>query len=168
MRGLRCCPWMAGALALFLASGCASPRVDEVADDTASFINEVSFSEGSIEFREGDDITIESIRGTASRIRQGGTYLVRGTYTLGSHDRANLLLANMVTQGSGRDTIDEDCLLEIERGTGRFELRKTITQPGFLHLTFYPIDGGDGFGGVFFGQGDGVLKAKPWSYLESP
>jgi hypothetical protein len=34
---------------------------------------------------------------------------------------------------------------------------------GWPHVSFYPADGGDGFGGVYFGTGDSVLK-KWWGF----
>ena len=33
-----------------------------------------------------------------------------------------------------------------------------ITAPGWPHVSFYPTDGGESFGGVYFGTGDSVLK----------
>jgi hypothetical protein len=40
-----------------------------------------------------------------------------------------------------------------------------MTEEGYLHVTFYAIPQGNGFGGVYFGQGPWVLSKKGWSYL---
>ena len=36
-----------------------------------------------------------------------------------------------------------------------------MTYRGWPHISFYPADGGNGFGGIYFGTGDSVLKEWP-------
>ncbi len=44
-------------------------------------------------------------------------------------------------------------------------LEMPMTVRGWPHVSFYPADGGEGFGGVYFGTGDSVLK-KWWDSKE--
>jgi hypothetical protein len=45
-------------------------------------------------------------------------------------------------------------MTEVAKGTGEFSLEKLIQHEGYLHLSFYPVGGGNGMGGVYFGQHD--------------
>jgi len=53
----------------------------------------VSFQTGQTQFQGGDSITITEVRGTSDTIQVGGTYQVKGTYHLASHDQATLALS---------------------------------------------------------------------------
>ena len=57
--------------------------------------------------------------------------------------------------------------MHIEKGSGTFRLVKVMRGHGYLHVSFYPVPSGSAFGGVYFGQGEGVLKHKGWSYLDT-
>jgi hypothetical protein len=46
----------------------------------------------------------------------------------------------------------------ITRGTGTFTLFLPMSCRGWPHVSFYPADGGEDFGGNYFGTGDSVLK----------
>jgi hypothetical protein len=135
---------------------------------------------GKTGFAEGDRITITEIRGTRRRFEVGGTYLVRGTYTLGSRDRALLAVYTTVAATSPGDEFTfrnralraaaaQDAALDVlrhpgaatspdgtkhsmnvEKGSGEFALEKTLEEAGNLHVSFY-ADGGS-FGEVYFGQ----------------
>jgi hypothetical protein len=37
-----------------------------------------------------------------------------------------------------------------------------MKEDGYLHLSFYPVTSGGDIGGVYFGQGDWVLRQKTW------
>jgi hypothetical protein len=52
----------------------------------------------------------------------------------------------------------------VKNGTGSFRLVKKMTEDGYLHLTFYSRKTGQGFGGVYFGQGQWVLQNKQFNY----
>lgn len=153
---------------LLLAATCARLQTAALyaADDKAAagFPYAVAIELGDAEFAPGDNITIESVRGTQSAISTGQTYCVQGTYTLNSKEEAELGLYvtatnEVATPFSPRQQVT------VRKGSGRFELVKTIYEPGYLHLTFY--SGDDAIGGVYFGQGQWVLRNKGWSYLHS-
>jgi hypothetical protein len=46
----------------------------------------------------------------------------------------------------------------VNRGEGTFTLILPVRHGGWPHVSFYPAGGGNGFGGIYFGTGDTVLK----------
>jgi hypothetical protein len=126
----------------------------------------VLFELGEGEFLPGDSITIQRVSGTSPTIRIWETYCVEGTYTLASKEKADLaLFATTVSKGS--TPTDPSQIMRIEKGTGTFRLVKTMREEGYLHVSFYPVPGGNCFGGIYFGQGKWVLNHKGWSYLDT-
>jgi len=129
-------------------------------------LNEIKFELGEAEFAEGDDIKIEQVLCTGDKLGIGEICIVRGTYTLASHDDA--MLAFFVTANSPQGTpIDPRQRTIVNKGTGKFELRHALWD-GYPHVSFYPTKAGNGFGGVYFGVGESVLKKKGWSYQTGP
>jgi hypothetical protein len=133
-------------------------------ETAADFPAVVAFELGEAEFLPGDSITIQQVRGTSSTIGTGETYCVEGTYTLASRDKADLALFATTVSDVPTPT-DPSQHTRIEKGTGKFRLVKTMRQEGYLHVSFYPVPSGSGFGGVYFGQGKWVLHHKGWSDL---
>jgi len=43
-----------------------------------------------------------------------------------------------------------------------------VNEDGYLHLSFYPVPSGSDFGGIYFGQGNWVLRKKGWSHANKP
>ena len=46
-----------------------------------------------------------------------------------------------------------------------------IQHEGYLHVTFYPSEGGSGFGGVYFGKSKQMNEIEDWTldwYLGGP
>jgi hypothetical protein len=128
-------------------------------------LHEIKFELGEAEFADGDNITIEQVLCTGEKLGIGEIAIVRGTYTLASHDEAQL--AFFVTANSPQGTpIDARQVTMVKKGTGKFELRHALWD-GYPHISFYPKQG-NGFGGVYFGVGDSVLKKKGWSYQTGP
>ena len=152
--------WAAGlALALPLTAS-AQPEVN-----ASNFPNVVPFQVGDIEFAPGDNITIERVTGTSATIRTGETYCVEGTYTLASRAAANLALYT-TTKSSVATPTDPSQIMRVQKGQGTFRLVKVMREEGYLHVSFYPVPSGSAFGGVYFGQDNGVLRHKGWSYLD--
>ena len=118
---------------------------------------------GSSDFASGDSITIQEVRGDTDEIRAGGTYCVTGTYTLASEDEADLSFF-ATTTNPAPTPIDPKQTVRVKKGAGSFRLIKKMTDMGDLHLTFYSRASGQGFGGVYFGQGQWVLREKKFSY----
>jgi hypothetical protein len=135
-------------------------------DTARDFPSVVVFELGEAEFLPDDSIIIQQVRGTSSTIGAGGTYCVEGTYTLASREEADLALF-ATTLGDVPSPTDPSQHTRIEKGTGTFRLVKTMKQEGYLHVSFYPVPSGSAFGGVYFGQGQWVLKHKGWSYLDT-
>jgi uncharacterized membrane protein (UPF0127 family) len=114
---------------------------------------DVPFKLGTSAFADGDNITIKEVRGTSNKVVIGGTYSVEGTYTLSSKDNADLSFFDTSIGYSGVTPIDPKQTVRIQKGSGSFYLVKTMTDDGYLHVSFYS---GEDFGGVYFGQGNRV------------
>src|SRR6185437_12841766 len=128
------------------------------------FSKAVPFELGDTEFLPGDSITIQEVRGTSDVIQPGETYCVTGTYTLASHDEADL--AFFVTTTNRVSTpVDAAQHVRVSKGTGSFRLIQKLDQHGYLHVSFYSPS--NGFGGVYFGQGKWVLHNKHFRYSDA-
>ena len=165
MRMNRVLHLLAYNLPALLALGLARGALGGTNDTAADFPAVVQFELGAAEFFPGDNITIESVRGTSSTIRTGETYCVEGTYTLASQEKADLALYATTTSRVATPT-DPSQIMRIEMGSGRFRLVKTMREEGYLHISFYPVPSGSSHGGVYFGQGKWVLRQKGWSDLK--
>jgi hypothetical protein len=120
----------------------------------------VKFELGDARFAPGDNITILQVRGTSETIAVGETYSVEGTYTLGSRDEADLAFYCTTISRSGPTSVDAKQHVRVKKGSGSFRLVKTMGEDGYLHVSFYPVSSGGGFGGVYFGQGERVLRNR--------
>lgn len=105
--------------------------------------------------RSGDLIRISSIRGDRVRLEAGGNYIVEGKYRLGSHDAAILVL------GSMDGTLSGETRERVTRGEGEFRFTFVVVNAGFPHVSFYPEDGGESFGGAFFSEGELIELKTP-------
>ena len=126
-------------------------------------LKEVSVALGPQLFRAGDRITIEDVRATSAQFKLGEVVMVKGSYTLASHPEANLSLYLTQTKRDGKRRIDPSQIVKVNAGSGEFEATITIRDEGALHLTFYPVGGGSGFGGVYFGSPEQMKAIKHWS-----
>ena len=72
-----------------------------------------------------------------------GKYLVKGRYTLKSPDRARLYLYRTTKKQVVSRTYPSQ-VTQVRKGTGDFSLEKPIQHDGYLHLSFYPAQGGGG------------------------
>jgi beta-lactamase regulating signal transducer with metallopeptidase domain len=127
----------------------------------------VRFEQGATRFLNGDKITILEVRGTAGTFAPGNIYLIKGTYTLASHDRA--MLAAYTTAMDAEHGIGVPLTVQsttVDRGNGTFALYLPMSCRGWPHVSFYPADGGSDFGGNYFGTGDSVLK-RWWGTKDS-
>ena len=146
----------------FYALALALPAQEHTPIDLARDCSHmVQFELGRTQFEPGDSITIQEVRGSTNLIQAGGTYCVTGTYTLASHDEANLCFYSTTTnRTSSPSRVDPAQMVRVTKGTGTFSLAKRMKDDGYLHLSFYPRGSGGDFGGVYFGQGQGVLRDK--------
>ncbi len=125
----------------------------------------VAFELGKTTMRAGDRITITEVRGTRSDFAVGGVYLVRGEYTLASADEATLAFSasaidphDACTTGNGRGR------LHVTRGSGKFELARTLVARGHPGLSFF-VDSVDGSGGFLHGAGSGTVQFGKGDFL---
>jgi hypothetical protein len=136
--------------------------------ETGALSHRVPFEIGATYLRGGDRITIDEVRGTADAVATGNMYEIKGTYRLASRDKATL--AVYVTDDASDATIprpreaptQKTQSITVERGEGRFALILYVWQAGKPHVSFYPESGAEGFGHVYFGTGDSVLKKGWW------
>jgi hypothetical protein len=120
-------------------------------------------------FQGADSIIVTELRGTSPRIEEGESYWVQGTYSLSSRERARLSI--YATNGevqSHQGTV-------LRKGTGTFGYRYVLKKSGMLHMSYYPANGGDGFGGIYFRAATaqvqnievkGAITPKPSAKLE--
>jgi hypothetical protein len=123
------------------------------------FPHSVRFEQGATRFADGDEITILETRGTTDTFAVGNLYWIKGTYKLASRERA--MLAAYVTAtdvGQGKCETMKVQSVVIDKGEGTFTLFLPMSYRGCPHVSFYPAEGGEGFGGAYFGTGDSVLK----------
>lgn len=132
------------------------------AENIRNFPNAVAFELGDAEFAPGDNITLLKVTGTSDAIVVGGTYCVEGTYTLSSGSAAELGFFATSTNTTPAAS-EPGQTLRIKQGSGTFRLIKTMHEDGYLHVGFYS---GSAFGGIYFGQGNGVLRHKGFSYRD--
>ena len=123
----------------------------------------VGYELGPQRFRPGDLIELLEVTATSTKFEVGETVTVKGRYTLASHPVANVSLFVTQTEGDGKSQPGALQRMKVEAGTGEFELTIQIQHAGYLHVTFYPVGGGRGFGGVYFGKRKDMAKIKDWT-----
>ena len=102
-------------------------------------------------FAEQDSITITEVTGDVRRLVVGGTYSVKGNYILESPDQARIGVFVTTTANNGRSKIQQQQTAQLTRGSGEFGLSFQAVNPGQIHVSFYPVENGESFGGVYFG-----------------
>jgi hypothetical protein len=115
-------------------------------------------------FRDGDSITITEVKATSPELKAGDKVVVKGHYTLASQPEASLCLFATATKGPGIGPIRPGQKIGITRGQGEFELSETLDDcDGRLHVTFYSVPDGKGFGGLYFGTAKQMEEVKRWN-----
>ena len=165
--GVALCARFYAALVTFTMC-CAFAGEAAIGGPSAELPHAVRYELGDAAFAPGDNITIQQVRGSSDTIATGGTYSVEGTYTLSSRDEADLAFFTTTLSDNGPTPIDPRQLVRIKKGTGSFHLVKTLSADGYLHVSFYPGPSGSDFGGVYFGQGNRVLRGKGVPHLDHP
>ena len=132
--------------------------------DDAEFPYVIEADLGATEFAPGDNIVITSFRGDRPHIEVGGHYLLEGSYTLGSAESADLAWYSTSRGPSGSTPVVDEQHVKITAGSGNFRLKKTMTDDGWLHISFY-VDK-HSHGGIYFGEKgfeNTVFRRKGWS-----
>ena len=143
---------------------CAQPgnpsqaaRIDASAKSDFPFT--VKFEQGATAFHDGDKITIDEIRGTADTFAPGNIYLIKGAYTLASHDKAMLAAYTTAMDAENAKGYSFKAqTIVVDQKQGKFTLFLPMSCRGWPHVSFYPADGGSDFGGAYFGTGESTLK----------
>jgi hypothetical protein len=139
----------------------------KAAAEASEFPYRVEFEQGASRFENGDKITIVQVRGTADTFAPGNIYCIYGRYKLASHDRAQLAAYTTAMNSSdGTGYSFRVQTMPIDRGEGTFALFLPMSCQGWPHVSFYSADAGEGFGGIYFGTGDSVLR-KWWDSKEA-
>lgn len=141
------------------AAKTSTPVAEQIEAVGLEFSHVVPFEQGATRFADGDEIKIAEVRGTAASFSPGNIYRIKGTYTLASHDRA--MLAAYTTARESKDGTSTSYKVQstlVDKGTGAFTLILPMNCPGWPHVSFYPVGGGSGFGGNYFGTGESTLK----------
>ncbi len=112
-------------------------------------------------FLQGDSIEITEILANTDNIETGQTYTIKGKYKLSSADSARLHI--YATNGE----IDSEQGPLVKRGTGDFTRIFTYKKAGWLHLSFYPADGGGSFGSLYFAKKGSGQKMPDISTITS-
>jgi len=140
------------------------PTAQQLGAEFPYVIDFVTYTPGWSLFAPGDNIAITALRGDRKRIEPGGRYLVEGTYTLASMDRARLGLSVTAPSSDSPGAISPTAaeqMTEVARGTGHFSLRETMRYAGSFHVSFDPMGGGESRGTICFGEGtQGSAKAS--------
>ncbi len=136
-------------------------------------LQNVSYVQGPLFFREGDSITITKLLASSPEFQVGDTVQVTGRYTLASKPQARLCLyVTATSRDSGATPNVPEQEMKALQGAGDFVLSETIREEGRLHLTFYDSETGHPFGGFYFGTEQQMQEIAGWSvkdwYAEKP
>jgi hypothetical protein len=161
--------WKSVAIALAFFSGvyvltamAAPPTAKNEGFDLS---HRVDFKVGATSLREGDQITIDEVVGTANTIAAGNLYLIKGSYRLGSEKSATLAAYVTTSQRESTPSQNTQHML-VGQGEGRFSLFLYVWSDGNPHLSFYPAAGGGSFASVYFGTGKSLLTRGWWERTE--
>src|SRR5216110_1181873 len=147
-------------------------RSVQAAQDTteADFRYVIPYEPGTSAFAAGDQITIASVRGNRMHLERDGAYLVQGSYTLASVDRAEILFSCTTPAPSSPTPITDGQDLKVTRGTGTFSLKHRTRCDGWFHVSFHVAGEGRSHCGIYFGETGSektILRKADWPDLSS-
>ena len=110
----------------------------------------VAFVIGKQQFKPGDSIVIDQVLATSPKLNVGDKVVVRGHYQLASAPKAKLglFITHRTTADAGNTAKTQ--MTPADSVSGSFELSCDISYEGDVHVSFYPVSGGEAFGGVYF------------------
>lgn len=130
-------------------------------EPSPSDLKKVDFVVDSQSFADGDKIVIEEVRSKLSTLATGDTVIVKGTYALASHAKAQLgFYVTQIDDKPSGDPAEKPPLQAITSGSGQFELKHDIVYNGRLHVSFYPVPPGQSFGEVYFSVKNKVPESR--------
>jgi beta-lactamase regulating signal transducer with metallopeptidase domain len=108
-------------------------------------------------FNGGDSITITEVRSNCDQFQVDGTYQVKGTYTLASHDRATVSISLTAKDPkNGWGYINKQQSMNVRRGTGTFTVTERFACEGRPHIKMAANEGS--LCDMYFGSGDWLQK----------
>ena len=113
-------------------------------------LSSVAFVIGKQQFKPGDSIVIDQVLATSPKLNVGEKVVVRGHYQLASAPKANLGLFITHRTKADADNTAKSQMATADGVSGSFELSCDILYEGDVHVSFYPVSGGESFGGVYF------------------
>jgi hypothetical protein len=125
-------------------------------------VSAVPFELGPQRFNGGDSIVIVQVEASSPLLAVGDKVTVRGQYILKSQEKAHLCLYLTTSESVGAEPVASTQQVDIQKGSGSFELTETVQHPGHLHLSLYPIHAGHRFGTVYFGTGQQMREIHSW------
>lgn len=135
--------------------------------DTGHYLSHVvDFEMGATQLRDGDQIVIEKVEGTSSKMEAGNIYVVQGTYRLDSEERARLSVFVTGSAEHQPTPIQKTQTMLVDQGEGRFSLIFYMWNEGNPHVSFYPAEGGSSFASVYFGTDESLLTRGWWEPKE--
>ena len=167
MKAIGLCRFTACVVMLVAAASVVTSRAarTETQRDTYDITHFVRFETGGTWLRDGDQITIDEVHGTADQIAKGNLYEIKGSYKLASHEKAQLAVE--VTSSDTRHFPSlRPQYMSVDKGDGHFTVYLYMWTDGNPHMSFYPTDNGSSFASVYFGTGENVLKHASW--LDDP
>src|SRR5687767_10413670 len=102
----------------------------------------IRYTKGPELFRKGDAIQIKEVQSKSGTFEVGDEVIVRGVCDLQSKPEAKISLFVTASVGEGKNEILPGQQLTIAQGKREFELKTKIWNEGFLHVSFYPANGG--------------------------
>jgi len=129
----------------------------------ADEVSTVPYALGPQHFTDDDRIVIEQVVATSPELTFGDKVTVRGRYVLSSKEKAQLCLYLTTLSAVGAESDFQTQKTEIKRGSGSFELTEVVRHPGHLHLSFYPVPGGNRFGTLYFGTTQQMKEISDWN-----
>lgn len=118
----------------------------------------VPFGTYNARFATSDSVTIREVLSTSPAMEAGDRVVVRGDYRLQSRTAAVLMMSLTVNTPGARVPVAASSRKSIDAGTGTFELEYNVQQPGSLHVSLYPAEGGSSFGGVYFASPGAIAQ----------
>ena len=126
------------------------------------FTKKIPVKIGATKLTEGDHLEILEVLGAKTSFEVGGTYLVRGAYTLASRDEASLALYVSQRDHDPKVRTSGSEHVTLKKGSGTFEVSVTFGYEGWPHISLYPAAGGQSFGMAYFGEAE-WLRTKPFT-----
>ena len=121
----------------------------------------VPFQLGTSQFLPGDSILVTSVESDRKGFEIGGVYRVSGEYILGSRAACTIAVFGTTQNVQPDATLGIEYIKPASKGTAKFSLTFKLIGDCWPHVSFYPAEGGNGLGGIYFGSGKFLNTGRP-------